>query len=126
MVFQKEGDRTILRGCKIWGIPERDLDGPVRECWERTRDAVARGVELTRKVSPSGRVTYTNDLPGMADGPVLHVRPRAAKAAYRLSGGAEVGNVARDAEMLPDGRWMTRQAFWLNGPYLLDQISDLL
>ncbi|MBR3384799.1 MAG: hypothetical protein IKG69_06325, partial [Atopobiaceae bacterium] len=126
VVFQKEGDRTILRGCKIWGIPERDLDGPVRECWERTRDAVARGVELTRKVSPSGRVTYTNDLPGMADGPVLHVRPRAAKAAYRLSGGAEVGNVARDAEMLPDGRWMTRQAFWLNGPYLLDQISDLL
>lgn len=126
VVFQKEEDRTVLRGCKVWGMPERDLDGPVRECWQRARDAVARGVTLTPRVDVKGRVSYSNDLPGMADGPVAHVRPRAARAAYRLADGTEVGNVDRDAEELPDGRWMTRQAFWLNSSYLLEQVSDML
>ena len=126
VVFQKEGERTVLRGCKVWGMPERDLDGPVRECWERARDAVVRGVTLTRRVDSNGKVSYTNDLPGMSDGPVAHVRPRAARAAYRLLDGAELGNVDRDAEELPDGRWMTRQAFWLNSGYLLRQVADLL
>lgn len=126
VVFQKEGERTVLRGCKVWGMPERDLDGPVRECWERARDAVIRGVTLTRRVDSKGKISYTNDLPGMSDGLVAHVRPRAARAAYRLSDGTELGNVERDAEELPDGRWMTRQAFWLNSGYLLRQVKDLL
>lgn len=126
VVFQKEGERTVLRGCRVWGMPESDLDGAVRECWERARDVVVRGVTLTRRVDSKGKVSYTNDLPGMSDGPVAHVRPRATRAAYRLSDGTELGNVERDAEELPDGRWMTRQAFWLNSAYLLRQVSDLL
>lgn len=126
VVFQKDGERTVLRGCKVWGMPERDLDGPVRECWQRTRDAVVRGVTLTRKVSSKGKVSYSNDLPKISDGIIAHVRPRASQAAYRLEDGTEVGNVERDAEELPDGRWMTRQAFWLNSSYLLKTIKDVL
>ena len=126
VVFQKEGERTVLRGCKMWGMPVRDLDGPVRDCWERTRNAVVNGVTLTPKVSSKGRVSFSNDLPGISDGPVAHVRPRAARAAYRFANGVEIGNVERDAEELPDGRWMTRQAFWLNSGYLLKQVAELL
>lgn len=126
VVFQKEGDRTVLRGCKVWSMPERDLDGPVQECWRRTRDAVCRGVMLSSRVNPNGKVTYANDLPAKSDCLIAHVRPRAARAAYRLLDGTETGNIRRDAEPLPDGRWMTRQAFWLNSDYLLQQISDLL
>ncbi len=126
VVFQKEGDETVLRGCRMWGMPQDDLDGPVCEVWERARDAVRRGVELTARTNSSGAVSYANDLPKISESPVAHVRPRASQAAYRLSDGTEVGNVARDAEELPDGRWMTRQAFWLNSSYLLGQISDLL
>ena len=126
VVFQKDGERTVLRGCKVWGMPEADLDGPVRECWQRTRDAVVRGVALTPRVSAKGKLSFSNDLPGMADGPVAHVRPRAARAAYRFFDGTEIGNVERDAEELPDGRWMTRQAFWLNSSYLLRQITDII
>ena len=107
-------------------MDEATLDGPVRECWLRTRNAVRRGVALRRKVSGSGRVTYANDLPAISDGLVAHVRPRAARAAYRFEDGTEVGNVERDAEPLPDGRWMTRQAFWLNSDYMLKQVRDLL
>ncbi len=125
VVFQKEGDRTVLRGCKVWGIPARDLDGPVRECWQRARDAVRRGVAIVPRSDASGRVSYSNDLPGKSENPVAHVRPRARRSAYRLADGTEVGDVRRDAEELPDGRWMTRQAFWLNNDYLLGQVGDL-
>ena len=126
VVFQKDGDRAVLRGCKVWGMPERDLDGSVRECWRRTRDTVVRGVTLTPRASSEGKVSYSNDFPKISDGIVAHVRPRAAQAAYRLEDGTEVGDVERDAEMLPDGRWMTRQAFWLNSSYLLTQVQDLI
>lgn len=126
VVFQKEGERTVLRGCKVWNMPEVDMDGPVRKCWQRARDVVRRGVQLERRVNAAGKVSYSNDLPGMADNPVAHVRPRAAQSAYRFSDGTEFGNVERDAEELPDGRWMTRQAFWLNSKYLLKQVATLV
>ena len=126
VVFQKDGEQSILRGCKPWSIPVRDLDGPVQECWRRTVNAVRDGVELAKKESASGKVSFYNNLPKISDKLVAHVRPRAAKAAYRLEDGTEYGDVLRDAEELPDGRWMTRQAFWLNNAYLLEQVSDLL
>ena len=126
VVFQKNaaGD-AVLRGCRLWGMPEDTLDGPVRECWLRTRDSVRRGVELTKRVTRTGKATYSNDFPAISDHLVAHVRPRAARAAYKF-GRVEIGNVNRDAELLPDGRWMTRQAFWLNSDYMLEQISELL
>lgn len=126
VVFQKEGNRTVLRGCKVWVMPERDLNGPMRACWKRAVDTVREGVQLVQTVDSSGKVKYTNNLPGMSDNPVAHVRPRAARAAYRFEDGTEIGNILRDADLLPDGRWMTRQAFWLNSSYLLWQVSDLL
>lgn len=127
VVFQKGGSGdVVLRGCRLWAMSEDALDGPVQECWLRTRDAVRRGVTLTRRVSGYGKVSYANDLPKISDGLVAHVRPRARQAAYRLGRGVEVGNVERDAEPLPDGRWMTRQAFWLNSDYMMSQIIDLL
>ena len=127
IVFQKDADgNAMLRGCRLWGMPENTLDGPVQECWRRTRDAVRRGVKLTKKVSRTGKVSYSNDLPAISDHLVAHVRPRAKLSAYRLTNGIEVGNVERDAEPLPDGRWMTRQAFWLNNDYMLEQIANLL
>lgn len=126
VVFEKDGDRTVLRGCRMWGIPERTLDGPVQECWRRAVRAVRDGVRITREVSRTGKVTYHNDLPAISDDLVAHVRPRADHAAYRFADGTEVGDVEHDAEELPDGRWMTRQAFWLNSGYMLEQISDLL
>ena len=83
-------------------------------------------MKITRKVNRTGKVTYHNDFPAISDGLVAHVRPRAVRAAYRFADGTEVGNVERDAEELPDGRWMTRQAFWLNSSYLLEQVANLL
>ena len=128
VVFEKgaSGTESILKGCKVWGMSEETLDGPVRDCWERTARTIRQGVSFTKTIDGSGKAVYRNDLPGMSENAVAHVRPRAQKAAYRFEDGTEIGNVERDAECLPDGRWMTRQAFWLNNSYMLDQIKDPL
>lgn len=60
----------------------------------------------------------TNNLSGMADNPIVHVRPHTSKAAYKFADGTEIGDIARNAYELPDGRWMTRQSFWFNKGYL--------
>ena len=130
VVFQKDVSdgtaKTVLKGCMVWKMPTDTLDGPVRECWERAAHAVREGVVLSPSCDAAGKTSYRNNLPGISDNPVAHVRPRAQKAAYRMADGTCIGNVERDAEMLPDGRWMTRQAFWLNSSYILEQISGLL
>ncbi len=119
VVFEREGNEEVLRGCRFWSMPAADIDGPAKTCWEATRDTVARGVRLVP--GPRG---MTNDLPKMSDG-IVHVRPHASKAAYRLADGTEVGDVARDASELPDGRAMTRQSFWLSAGYVYGIIKGI-
>ena len=53
----------------------------------------------------------------------VHVRPKAQCAAYRFADGTEVGNVARDAEELPDGRYMTKQYFWIDNSYMAKVVA---
>lgn len=113
VAFRKRADGTAtLRGCTFWHMPEADVDGPLRKCWEETVSVLRRGVRIEKKSAK-----YINDLPQMKDNPVAHVRPHSTLSAYRI-GDDEVGNVQRDADELPDGRWMTRQSFWLNHDYI--------
>ena len=76
------------------------------------------GVELNPYRDASGKLKVTNNLPGMADNPIVHVRPHTSKAAYKFADGTEIGDIARNAYKLPDGRWMTKQSFWFNKGYL--------
>lgn len=115
----KETDRGyILDRCTFWNMPEADIDGPARQCWEDTRKTIREGVVLTPKLRSNGKIIYHNNLPGESDNPVAHVRPHAQLSAYRFEDGSERGNVQRDGSALPDGRYMTRQSFWLNKSYI--------
>ena len=38
--------------------------------------------------------------------------------------GESYGNVERDANMLPNGEYMTTQSFWINNNYILKQLKD--
>lgn len=122
VVFRKRDGAYELAGSLFWSMPVRDIEGAAHECWLRTRETIRRGVKLCRKGS-----RVMNDLPGPSDNPVMHVRPKASHAAYRFADGSEQGDVQKDASMLPDGRCMTRQAFWINSSYLeevLNQFRD--
>lgn len=116
--FRLTDNGYILDRCTFWNMPLADIDGPVKRCWEETRDIIRQGVLLTPKATSTGKTIVHNNLPGESDNPIAHVRPHANKSAYRFEDGSVVGNINRDASKLPDGRYMTRQSFWLNKSYV--------
>lgn len=121
VVFKKKGTEYLLRGTKFWNMPTSDLDGDVREGWENVKNTIEQGVKFT--INRNG--TVSNNLPDKKDNRVIHVRPHAQKAAYDLGNGFVRGNVERDANPLPDGRWMTTQSFWINNDYIMEQLMDI-
>ncbi len=119
VVFREdhEGEWRLDR-CLFWAMPANEIEGPAKACWDETRKVIREGVKLSPYRDASGKLKVTNNLPGMADNPIVHVRPHTSKAAYRFADGTEIGDIARNAYELPDGRWMTRQSFWFNKGYL--------
>ena len=116
VVFKENEQRVYeLRGCEFWSMPSEMVDA-AEATWEETRRVVEGGVKFI-ECAPccnGGRPTIKNDLPGSGFNHVAHVRPHASQSAYRFEDGTEIGNVARDASELPDGRAMTKQCFWLD------------
>ena len=124
--FEKTPDGpTILRGSKFWSMPTKDIEGPLKECWLKTRDTIEAGVQFTIKFKKDTDVIWRieNNLPGMMDNPVAHVRPHASRSAYKLSNGLEIGDIEKDGDQLPDGQWMTKQSFWLNRDYVYEIVT---
>lgn len=127
VVYKKDGDKYVLKGAQLWNIPYADLNTTVREGWENIRNVIIDGVKFTTKTNKNGKVIYSNNLPNKESNRVIHIRPHAQKSAYKFEDGTEIGNVSRDANELPDGRYMTNQSFWLNNTYVLSQLNkDLL
>lgn len=66
---------------------------------------------------------FSNNLPDPGYNGIAHVRPHASQSAYRLEDGTEYGDISKDASILPDGRAMTKQSFWLNNTYIRAQLK---
>ena len=94
-----------LKGCQFWNIPYKDLEGDVRDVWEKTKKVLETGVKVEVR---SGR--HYNNFPKSSDNPVCHVRPH--------------GRNAQDTYELPDGRQFPKQCFWLNNSYILKQLNE--
>ncbi|MCM0647243.1 restriction endonuclease [Clostridium swellfunianum] len=111
LVFKKdENDELVFKGYRFWNMPYQDLL-EVKKVYERTVDILKEGVRIEEQVTKKG-IIRKNNLPSMKDNPVCHVRPHGANAA--------------DVYELPDGRLMTKQCFWLNNGYVLNQIKNLI
>ncbi|MDD2621044.1 MAG: Sau3AI family type II restriction endonuclease [Syntrophomonadaceae bacterium] len=102
----------------FWNMPEVDLN-EVGRVWMRTLQKIQDGI-IFSKVNN----VIHNDLPKKTESTIAHVRPHSARAAYKF-GNEIIGNL-KDANELPDGRWMTTQCFWLNNDYILKQITKAL
>ena len=123
VVFRKQGGEYLLSGARFWSMPQEHIDGPLRDCWQRTQDVVRAGVELA--VVPFGDSDRVeNNLPKKSDNPVAHVRPHTSKAWYRFGDGSTRGDSPQFGDELPDGREMTKQSFWLNNDYIHSIISS--
>lgn len=126
VTFQKNGDNYFLSGCKMWNMPYEDLNVVAKEEWTAIRDTIRKGIEFKLNKKSNGGFDVSNNLPGMKNSKILHVRPHAKKSAYKLNNGYETGNIRSDADELPDGQWMTKQSFWINRKYICKQLSIIL
>lgn len=98
----------------------------VRDVWIRTKKIVRDGIDFNVKEKGS-KVVVENNLPGMSDNGIFHIRPHAQKAYYEFPDGRTIGSGSiADSDLLPDGTRMTKQAYWLNRSYIDSQlVSDL-
>ena len=124
IIYKKRNENYYLKDVKFWNMPMSDIEGDLKIEWERARDIFRQGVEF--KIQRGGAF-IRNNLPKKSNTNILHVRPHAQKAAHRI-GNIEYGSgvLERDADLLPCGNYMTKQSFWLNNDYILEQIQEKL
>ncbi len=122
VVFTKKENEYELSNANFWNMPYNDLNLTVKDEWLNIQSIINEGVKFSFEKNKDNLIVK-NNLPGIADSKILHVRPHATKSAYRLKNGFTRGNVERDANELPNGEWMTTQSFWINSNYVLSQIK---
>ncbi len=123
--LNKDDKCYTLMGCQLWNMPYSDLNTYVYECWNKTKEVIHKGVVLTKKETAK-QIIIQNNLPGISDNPVIHVRPHTTDIYYEFEDGSIFGKgkKTRDGDELPDGRWMTHQSFYLNNSYVVSQLRD--
>lgn len=126
LIFWEDEKGTVFKGCQIWGMPDADME-VVRDAWNRTKRILRYGVELTKIMQKNGKVVIENNLPGISDNGIFHIRPHASKAYYELKNGERYGSGSvSDSDVLPSGERMTKQAYWLNRSYIEEQLDPEL
>ena len=118
VVYKSNGTNYVLQGTQLWNMPISDLYGDAQIGWQKIHDKIQSGINF---IVENGRVI--NDLPNKSENRILHIRPHAAKAAYKLNNGYMIGDIQKNANQLPNGEWMTTQSFWLNNNYILSQLK---
>lgn len=121
--FQKTRNDLVFKGAAFWSMPGSDIDGPLYECWKAAKDTITQGVTI-EQIPWGDSWRYENNLPKKTENPIAHMRPHTSKSAYLLEDGTEVGDVNKHGDELPDGRFMTRQSFWLNNDYIYEIVKD--
>jgi len=88
-----------FNGVKLWNMPMHEIDGRLWDFWSYVQSLIRNGIELIPVQQKNG-VIVKNNLPKPKFNGLCHIRPRATD-----------GN---DKTLLPDGRGITKQAFWLD------------
>lgn len=125
VVFKKEKDCYILKGCQLWNMSYDDLNTEVYDGWYKIKEIIKNGVKFKIKTNKNGDVIVKNNLPSKSDNRVIHMRPHAGHAYYKLKDGFTEGK-SSDGDLLPDGQYMTKQSFWLNNSYIMSILKDEL
>ncbi len=103
IIYRFDKDNNLyLSHVKFWNMPVDDIE-EVHKVWTETVKVIKEGVVIKHK---NGR--DFNNLPGQSFNKVSHVRPH--------------GQNKADTYDLPDGRKFTKQCFWLNNKYILNQV----
>lgn len=121
MVFWETDKGTIFKGCQLWGISDSDLE-TVHQAWSKTKRILNEGVDLVPHQNKTGKTYVTNNLPGISDNGVFHIRPHATKSYHVINGVPYGSGNIKDSDLLPNGDRITKQAYWLNRQFIESQL----
>lgn len=126
VIYKKVGKTYKLHGSIFWNMPVEDLDGDLKDEWERTYEIFEKGVKLT-PIQRGKDIIVNSNLPKLKNTEILHVRNHSQKSIYVIDG-VKYGNgkVERDGDLLPNGDVISKQCFWLNNKYILKQIKKMI
>ncbi len=107
-------EHLFLNNIMLWQISERDA-AEVRKVWKKACEAVRNGAGL-RKQLRGKKFVMKNNLPKSSENRVAHMRPHTSKSGYTED--------SPYADLLPSGEYMTKQCFWFNREFILEQIRN--
>lgn len=120
--FVEKDNKCFLESAKFWNMPYKDLEGDLKKEWLMFKEKFQKGVNFT---IDEKKGLIRNDLPKSKDTRIIHSRPHSSKASYYFKDkDLVIGNLKRDADLLPNGDMMTYQSFWLNSSYIYEEIRN--
>lgn len=95
VVFQERDERLVFKFAKYWNMPFQDRS-EAKRVWEEAKRCVFADVR---------------PYPRIVDNEVAHVRPHAKNK--------------QDVSKTPQGKFETKQGFWLNASYIANVVKEL-
>lgn len=151
-VFQETSEGFVFRGAKFWSMPGCDEE-IIKQGWDDIRLIIRNGVRFAKDVRKDGNFVVTsrghnrilNSFPdskntvstrkehrlcpaGAALNRIISIRPHTQQVYYDLKsiGYRDTSNPSYNGSELPNGDIMTKQCFWFNNSYILEQVQDLI
>ncbi|MFB4473713.1 Sau3AI family type II restriction endonuclease [Virgibacillus sp. SK37] len=100
---QNPNRQLYFEGVTLWNMSSNEIEGRLKSFWLEVKTLINKGIEMT-PIQQKNRVITKNNLPKPGQNGLCHIRPK-----------AKDGN---DKTPLPDGRLITKQAFWLDREYV--------
>ena len=151
VVFKEDGDEYVFHGARFWSLPR--VDEPlIHKGWDDIRDIIREGVKFVKDRKEDGTLILTkrgknrmlNSFPDTRNtnpkckeyrlcrspkelNKIISIRPHASLVYYDLKsiGYMDIENPRSNGSELPNGDIMTKQCFWFNNEYVLEQIKDM-
>lgn len=95
--------KLYFQGITLWNMPISEIEGRLKDFFFHVQDLIREGIKL-EPVRQKNRTIVNNNLPKPKTNGLCHIRPK--------------GRDGNDKISLPDGRTITKQAFWLDSEYI--------
>src|SRR5699024_5247974 len=105
---ENKNRELYFNGIKLWNMPKDTIESTILPFLYDLKKTVIEGIQLERIEQKNGFITK-NNLPKPKSNGVCHIRPKAKNA--------------QDTTLLPDGRSITKQAFWLDKEYIVKELQ---
>lgn len=150
-VFKEDGNKFRFYGACFWSLPSEDIP-IIRQGWDDIRDIIRNGVTFVKDQKKDGSLILTkrgknrilNSFPDTKNtnpnckeyrlckspkplNKIISIRPHASLVYYDLKSinYNDTDNPRSNGSRLPNGDIMTKQCFWFNNEYIIEQIKNM-